>query len=84
MDFTNDPNSFRQDRWFSLPEDAIPYLQWLCITHPEDAPEILSAALLQARKNVVTGSSRDLLKLETERLLRVHHRWDRVLAIRAR
>ena len=83
MDFANDPNLLRQDRWFSLPEDALPYLQALCYTHPEDAPEILSAALLQARKNVAVGANRELLRLETERLLRVHHRWDRVLAIRA-
>ncbi len=83
MNFKNDPNLVRQDRWFSLPEDAIPFLQLLCVEHPEDSPEVLSAALLQARKNVTPGFSRDVLKQETERLLRMHHRWDRVLIVRA-
>lgn len=75
MDFTNDPNLLRQDRWFPQPQDALPFLRALCAAHPEDSPEIVSSAFLQARKNVARNTTRDALRQETARLLAVYHRW---------
>ncbi len=75
MDFNNDPNLSRQDRWFAQPQDVLPFLRALCAAHPEDSPEIVSSALLQARKNVARNTTRDALRLETARLLAVYHRW---------
>ena len=48
--------------WFSFPEDVIPFLQGLWRDHSTAAPELVSAALMQARKNLVVGPKRDSLK----------------------
>jgi hypothetical protein len=72
----NDPNLVRRDQWFSYPEDVVPFLTTLCQEHPGMPPELVSAALMQARKNMATTLQRDGLKQEVSRLLNLPFSWE--------
>jgi hypothetical protein len=76
IDFNTDLNIIRHDQLFASPEDVLPFLIAICREHPNEVPENVSAALLQARKNVAPGTSREPLKRETARLLKLLHTWE--------
>src|SRR3712207_4351511 len=75
MNLANDPNLVRHDMWFGYPEDVVPFLQNLLQDHPGVDPKLVSAALMQARKNLVVGPKRDCLKREVSRLLQLPQYW---------
>jgi hypothetical protein len=76
MNLQNDPNLVRRDMWFSYPEDVVPFLTNLCQEHAPLPPELVSAALMQARKNMATTLQRDGLKQEVSRLLNLPVTWE--------
>jgi hypothetical protein len=78
MTFQADPNLVRYDRWFSRPEEVAPFLEELVHQHPDVPPRLVSAALLQARRNLVAGTPRpENLQSEVSRLLDLPDRWQR-------
>jgi hypothetical protein len=76
INLQNDPNLVRRDMWFSYPEDVVPFLTTLFQEHPGLPPELVSAALMQARKNMATTLQRDGLKQEVSRLLNLPLSWE--------
>jgi hypothetical protein len=75
MKFQDDPNLVRHDMWFSNPKEVVPFLENLLRENPGVPPKLLSAALMQARKNLVQGSRRECLKAEVSRVLGLSDRW---------
>lgn len=67
----HDPNFTRRDRWFRNLGEVVLFLHQLRREHADESPQLVSAALLQARKNLVMGTQRQLLRAEVARLLQL-------------
>lgn len=63
----------RCDHWFDSPRKAATFLESLVAVHPEAPLPLLSAALQQARKNLVFAVDLHALAMEVTRLLALVH-----------
>lgn len=71
LQLSPDPNFTRRDRWFRNLGEVVLFLHQLRREHADESPQMVSAALLQARKNLVMGTQRQLLRAEVARLLQL-------------
>jgi hypothetical protein len=75
MNLHDDPNIVRRDHWFADAAEVAPFLQDLRRQHPTVPTRLVSAALLQARKNLVIAPGRECLKREVSRILDLPSSW---------